>query len=321
MSEGVNCGIDSAVEGGDSVAEELDKFSTVDDAIRWAARQLEQSGVFFGHGTDNALDEAACLVSHALHLSYDDLEGALQRRLDETARQTVHEMVSRRIRERIPAAYITRTAWFCGLEFHVDERVLVPRSPIAELIAGGFSPWIRPGQAVHRILDMGTGSGCIAIACAHAFPQAEVDAADISPDALAVARINVERHGLGRRVHPLESDLFAGLPRRSYDIIVSNPPYVPQEEMAVLPDEYRHEPVTGLVAEEEGLEFAIEIMARAADYLSEDGILIVEVGNSQAALERRFPNVPFMWLEFAHGGSGVFLLTHGQLLELGANKP
>ncbi len=300
------------MENGGDVKEKLE---TVEDAVYWTRRRLEQAGVFFGHGTDNALDEAACLVSHCLRLPFEELQAARRQPLEEEARRAIETMVERRIQERIPAAYLTHAAWFCGLEFYVDERVLVPRSPIAELIAQGFRPWIGPQQEIRRILDMGTGSACIAIACAHAFPGAQVDAVDISPQALEVARINISRHGLEGRVHALESDLFASLPRRPYDIIVSNPPYVPREEMETLPDEYRHEPVHGLEADEEGLRLVAEILARAADYLGEAGILIVEVGNSQAALERRFPHLPFMWLAFAHGGSGVFLLTREQLLD------
>ncbi len=302
------------MDNGGDVKEKLD-LDTVEDAVYWTRRRLEQAGVFFGHGTDNALDEAACLVSHCLRLPFEELQEARHQPLEEEARRAIEAMVERRIRERIPAAYLTHEAWFCGLKFYVDERVLVPRSPIAELIAQGFRPWIGPQQEIHRILDMGTGSACIAIACAHAFPGAQVDAVDISPQALEVARINISRHGLEGRVHALESDLFASLPPRSYDIIVSNPPYVSREEMETLPDEYRHEPVHGLEADEEGLRLVAEILARAADYLGEGGILIVEVGNSQAALERRFPHLPFMWLAFTHGGSGVFLLTREQLLD------
>ncbi len=311
--ESVNCTFDCINRFRSSVTHETEKLCTVGDSIRWAAQQFEHSDAFFGHGTDNALDEAAYLVSYALRLSHKALQDSLESALGEEQRQVVREIVDQRIKTRIPAAYITREAWFCGLKFYVDERVLVPRSPIAELIEQRFSPWIRHEQDVHHILDIGTGSACIAIACAYAFPQASVDAVDISTDALAVASTNIKDHALGQRVHAIESDLFASVPQRRYDIIVSNPPYVPAEEMETLPDEYHHEPESGLVAEEEGLKFVAAILAQAADYLSSEGILVVEVGNSQTALERRFPRVPFMWLEFERGGGGVFLLTRAQL--------
>ncbi len=299
--------------GGTSLAD-AEPLQTLRDFIRLGASLFRQAGLHFGHGTDNALDEAVWLVLHALHLPPDLPAEYFSSRLTAAEKEKILELFRRRIEERLPAPYLTSTTWFAGLEFHVDERVLIPRSPIAELIEQGFSPWVEP-ERVNRVLDLCTGGGCIAVACAHVFADARVDAADICADALEVAAINVRRHRLQERVELIRSDLFAGLPGRRYDIIVSNPPYVDREEMAALPSEYRHEPELALAAGDDGLDVVRRILEQAPQYLNPGGILVVEVGNSEQALVDAFPEIPFLWLEFERGGEGVFLLTREQLAE------
>lgn len=292
----------------------LSELQTIRDFLRYATSRFNQAGLYFGHGTDNAWDEAAALVLHTLHLPHDINQLVLDARLVAEERSQLLQLIQRRVEKRVPLAYLTNEAWFSGLSFYVDERVLIPRSPIAELIEQHFQPWVKP-EKIQQVLDLCTGSGCIAIALAKAFPEAEVDASDISDQALAVAKINILRHNVEGQVHLLQSDLFSALPHKKYDLIVSNPPYVSLQEMTDLPDEYRHEPALGLEAGQEGLDFAKRILDEAASHLTPKGVLVVEVGNSEHALADAYPHTPFTWLEFERGGGGVFLLTAEQLRE------
>lgn len=276
-------------------------------------RRLKRARVFYGHGTDNARDEAAALVFHAMDLEHDDPR-APGRRANASQLELVDALATARIEKRVPLAYLTHEAWFAGLKFYVDERVLVPRSPLAELIERRFAPWI-DARRVKDIVDMGTGSGCIALACAKAFPRARVDAVDIDPAALEVAGINRRALRLTRRVRLVESDHFAALSRRSYDIIVSNPPYVGAREMRGLPREYRHEPRHALESGRDGLDSVATILRAAAHHLKPLGLLVCEVGNTERLMARAWPKVPFTWLDFERGGGGVFLLTREQLLK------
>ena len=279
----------------------------VADAIAQAARRFARAGLTYGHGTDNPWDEAAALVFHAGGLRHADAPAAYEVLLDLGQRRTLRDLVARRIEERVPSAYLTGVTWFAGHEMRVDSRVLVPRSPIAELIAAQFAPFI-DATRVQRILDIGTGSGCIAIACAHAFPEAQVHAADISSDALSVATDNIARHGLANRVHAVLADVYEGLPPGRYDIIVSNPPYVPTADVEALPAEYHHEPVLGLDSGPDGLDHVRRILAGRSQWLAPGGLLVVEVGDTDDAVARAWPELPFLWLDFEHGGGGVFLL-------------
>jgi ribosomal protein L3 glutamine methyltransferase len=281
---------------------------TVEQLIQHGAAALDRAQVCFGHGSDNAWDEAAELVFFGAGLRHEDAPAVYSNTVSEQQRGEILRLFDRRIRERVPAAYLTRRMWFAGVELYVDERVLVPRSPIAGLIEARFEPWIEP-DSVRSILDIGTGSGCIAIAAALALPHARVDAADVSDDALAVAAVNISRHGLDGRVRAVRSDVFDALGGRRYDVIVSNPPYVGAQEMSGLPDEYHREPELGLRAGEDGLDIVRRILAGAAEHLAPGGILIVEVGNSEDALVAAYPDVPFTWLEFERGGGGIFLLS------------
>lgn len=280
--------------------------------IQWGADRFDKAGLVFAHGTDNALDEAACLVLHTLQIGYDQPDAVLDKQISEADRLRVVQLLEQRVSSRKPAAYLLGEAWFAGMPFYVDERVLVPRSPIAELIAAQFTPWVNP-EHTGRILDMCTGSGCIGIACALAFPDAMVDLSDLSRDALDVAQENIKRHQLMDRVNAVQSDIFAALQGQVYDLIVANPPYVPEEEMQQLSAEFGHEPSMGLQAGTDGLDIIVQILKQAASHLADNGILVAEVGHTQDLLLARYPDVPFMWFDFEYGGTGVFMLDKTQL--------
>lgn len=294
--------------------QQADGLTTIQDFIRWGASRFSEAGLFFGHGTDNPYDEAIALVLHALHLDpYLPVEyrGCA---LTSAEHSAVVELLLRRISERKPAAYLTGRAWFAGLELAVDDRVLVPRSPIAELIDAHFEPWVQP-ESIERVLDLCTGGGCIGLATAAHLPGVSVDLVDLSPAALEVARENRERLDLVSRVRLIESDLFAGLDDDEYDLIISNPPYVSRAEYEALPAEYLAEPRLGLEGGESGLELVLRILRDAPDHLADEGVLVVEVGFSAQALERQFPEVPFMWIDFERGGEGVFVMRRDELNE------
>ena len=280
---------------------------SVEQLIAAGAAEFERQGLAFGHGTASAVDEAAALVFHALHLDHEEAASAYRLRPARTDVLRVLALFRERIERRVPAAYLMGRMWFAGLEFEIDPRVIVPRSPFAELIVEGFEPWVEP-ESVRSVLDIGTGSGCIAVACAVALPQARVDAVDVSPDACAVARRNVARHGVGDRVRLLCGDVYEPVGDERYDIIVANPPYVSDAEMAELPDEYRHEPELALRGGADGLDVVRRILAGAAGHLRPGGVLFVEVGDSEERVPQAFPGLPFTWLEFAQGGGGVFML-------------
>ena len=291
------------------------KSTMAGELIDEVAEQFRAAALSYGHGTDNPDDEAAWLVFSVLGLSFSDGPEVYDRAVQPGELERVRTLAKRRADERRPLAYLLNEAWFCGLDFYVDERVLVPRSPIAELIVERFEPWL-DAERVERIVDLGTGSGCIAIACALAFPEARVDAVDVSEDALAVAAINVERHQVKNRVSLIRSDFFIDVPEGPYQLIVTNPPYVDRADMADRSEEYRHEPELGLASGDDGLDATRVILKQASRFLDDDGILVCEVGNSRPALEDAFPRTPFTWLEFEHGGEGVFLLKKTDLENL-----
>jgi ribosomal protein L3 glutamine methyltransferase len=284
----------------------------VADEIRRVAMRLDRARLAFGHGTDNAWDDAAALVLHAAGLPLDSDARVYTRRLPVRARERIARLVDRRIRERMPTPYLIGHTFFAGLEFKIDRRALIPRSPIAELIEARFRPWLEPAH-VRRILDIGTGCGCIAIACARFFPAARVTATDMSVAALKLAGSNARRLRVSSRVRLYRADVFPPARVGPFDLVVSNPPYVGALEYAKLPREYRYEPASGLVAGADGLHVVRRILARARTFLTRAGILVVEVGNSAGALEQAYPRVPFLWLEFSRGGGGVFMLSRAEL--------
>lgn len=309
----IPCRLNSRHSMIDTASQALEEFRTLRDVLRWAVSCFHAAQLYYGHGTDNAWDEAVALLLHALHLPPNTTPQILDAHLLHSERKTCIELIRQRVVQRVPAAYLTQTAWFAGLAFYVDPRVLIPRSALAEAIEHRFSPWIKDETDL-AILDLCTGSACIAIAAAIAFPDAKVDAVDISPDALAVARINVDRHGVASQVSLIQSDLFTELENKRYDIIISNPPYVDAADMASLPDEYRHEPILGLAAGTDGLTIVDSILKTARQHLTPNGILIVEVGNSETALIEKYPELPFTWLTFDRSGdNGIFLLAASQL--------
>lgn len=293
------------------VAEEM---VTVRDFIRYAVTHFNQANLVYGHGTDNGWDEAVNLVLSSLHLPPDADNNVLDARLAISEKKALAEKIKRRVEDRVPVPYLVNESWFAGLNFYVDERVIIPRSPIAELLEDELSPWVEM-ENVQNILDMCTGSGCIAVSAALTFPEALVDAVDLSEDALEVAKINVKRFGLEENINLIHSDVFEGLTGKRYDIIISNPPYVGKEEYNALPTEYTHEPQQSLLCGEDGLAVVRKILAEAENHLTPTGILIVEVGYTQELLELEYEGVPFTWLQFERGGEGVFLLTAEELRE------
>ncbi|TYK64938.1 50S ribosomal protein L3 N(5)-glutamine methyltransferase [Colwellia echini] len=289
------------------------QLHTIADYCRYGASLFNHAELFYGHGSNNALSEAITLVMFALALPENMTDEVMNCRLVEDEKQQILALFAERIETQKPVAYLTNLAYFAQLPFYVDERVLVPRSPIGELIENHFSPYFSAENPPHQILDLCTGSGCIAIACASYFPDAEVDAVDLSIDALDVAQMNIENHGLSEQVIPIQSDVFSGVEGHKYDLIVSNPPYVDQEDIDSLPAEFTHEPEMGLGCGEDGLDIVRIILAQSAQHLNDDGILICEVGNSQYHVETLYPDVDFTWLTFKRGGHGVFMLTKVQL--------
>lgn len=286
---------------------------TLRDCLRFAVSRFNEAGLFFGHGSENAWDEAVYLAQHTLKLPMDQLEPFLDARLLQREKLALMAIYERRVKERLPAAYLTHESWLAGHSFYVDERVIVPRSFIAELLEEQLSPWVQDTDQVGHVLDLCTGSGCLAILAALNFPGAQVDGVDISPDALAVAIRNVEYYQLQDRVQLIESDAFSALENRCYDLIISNPPYVDAASVAALPREYLHEPALALGSGEDGLDFTRIILAQAARHLNPDGILVVEIGHNRDVLEAAYPELPFTWLETSAGDEFVFMIRREEL--------
>ncbi len=291
----------------------IKELSTIRDWIRYAVSQFETSEIFFGHGTDNAYDEAVWLIMRAMHLPMETLENFLDATLVRTERKKLMQLIDKRINENIPTAYLLKEAWLYDYQFYVDERVLIPRSFIAELLIRDLAPWIEYPELIQSAADLCTGSGCLGVLLAHSFPNAQIDVVDISADAIDVCNINIEKHGVQEQVTAIQSDMFSNLQGKEYNLIISNPPYVDADAMAALPKEYRQEPQLALGSGEAGLDHTHTLLQQAADYLSEEGLLIVEIGHNREALEAAYPNVVFNWLEVSAGNAFVFMLTKAQL--------
>lgn len=290
-------------------------MQTIQQALDWCQQQFLSHDLYYGHGTENALDESYFLVFTICGIDFDSDQSVLSQSLNSRQVTNIQFIAQQRIVTRKPLAYLLQTAWFCGYPFYINEQVLVPRSPIAELIDAQYQSWLQP-EKISTVLEIGTGSGCIAIATALKMPWVTVDAGDICQQALAVAGKNIEKYDLQRRVHLRQTDVFEGLSDQKYDLIVSNPPYVDAQDIAEMPAEYHAEPILGLAAGQDGLDIVRRIIAGAAQYLTDQGILIVEVGNSAPALEAAFPDLPFLWLAFENGGQGVFLLQRSDLVSI-----
>ena len=290
------------------------ELETVRDWLRWSVTRFTEAKLAFGHGTTNAWDEAVYLVLHALSLPLDRLEPFLDARLTQHERARLGELLSRRIDAHVPAAYITREAWLGDFRFYVDERVIIPRSFIAELVPDRLATWIPDPSAIRSALDLCTGSGCLAILLAHAYPEADVDAVDLSSDALAVAQRNVADYGLAGRINLIRSDLYANLIEKSYDLVISNPPYVTDRAMDALPPEYRHEPAMALAGGDDGLDAVRGIVKDAPRFLNPGGLLVVEVGHGRTAVESAFPRMPFVWLETEGHDDAVFAVPREDIV-------
>ncbi|MBP9722447.1 MAG: 50S ribosomal protein L3 N(5)-glutamine methyltransferase [Gammaproteobacteria bacterium] len=304
----------------------MDELDTIRDILRWTVTQFETSELFYGHGTDNAWDEAIALLQFYLKFPIQQLHLVFDARLTDSEKEEIYQLLDKRINTRMPLPYITNEAWFKDMDFYVDKRVLIPRSPIAELIKQDFQPWLNLALTDLRILEIGTGSGCIACAIANQFIDQNslvesginlmIDATDISTDALEVAKINISDYGYTDTINLIHSDLFDNIPKeKKYDLIISNPPYVDAAAMKLLPEEYSHEPRSALASGIDGLNCVKKILQHAAEYLTDSGIIIIEVGASQSNLEKAYSQLSFIWLDFTHGGSGVFVLTRQQLIE------
>ncbi len=286
----------------------IDELLTLRDWLRWAVSRFEEAELFYGHGTDNAYDEAAWLLLGALKLPRGRMEPFLDARLTRSEKQRLHNLITQRISKRLPVAYLLQEAWLGEFKFYVDERVIVPRSYFAELLQDGFAPWIADPNDVTDVLDLCTGSGCLAILLAHHFPHANVDAIDLSTDALAIAERNVYAYGLEGQIELIQSDLFDEIPERRYQLIISNPPYVTADAMAGLPEEFRREPALALAAGEDGLDIVRLILAQADDHLTDDGVIAIEVGHNRDLVEAAFPELPMVWLDTEHAEGKVFLV-------------